>query len=88
MMTTVVIDHNRHPNSHHCAHKVDTGQPVAFSTIMIQTAIFEIPWGSLLGLRAPICRPVFLNTFMSSRSPAAAAAAADANARISWCVLS
>ena len=21
MMTTVAIDHNRHPNSHHCAHR-------------------------------------------------------------------
>ena len=40
---------------------------MAFATIMIQTAIFEIPRVSLLGLRAPICRPVFLNTFMSSR---------------------
>jgi len=41
---------------------------VAYATIIIRTAIFEIPRGSLLGLRAPICRPVFLNTFMSSHS--------------------
>ena len=40
---------------------------MAYATIMIQTAIFRILHGSLLGLRAPICRPVFLNTFMSSR---------------------
>ena len=39
---------------------------MAYATIIIRTAIFEIPRGSLLGLRALTCRPVFLNTFMSS----------------------
>ena len=38
---------------------------MAYATITIQPTIFQLPWSSLLVLRALTCRPVFLNTFMS-----------------------
>jgi len=73
-----------------CRDLAQYGGTVALATTQAPLDLTLIATASVqrvLGLRAPICRPVFLNTIMSSRSPAAAAAAADANASAFHCVL-
>ena len=52
---------------------------MALATITNRSAIIELPRSSLAGDVARGRRPVFLNTFLSSRFPPAAAAAAAAH---------